>query len=231
MIVDAAEMRYLVAHGASLVSHEGMRVGINENGTLRGAIGTRQLPFAYEVPASLRPDAVHSAVIIANNSKLLAVCLHNGVDTCRIQLLRKRDQRWLTLPKQSERWGPMRGFGQFVAVAEAYQKNERNPESAGSAEWRKTEARMGPSTQERFDEDNRSFPGRLHLFDVETEKTRTIVTNQGDSEIILVENDTVYYRVSDRLYSAPFIADGFGPARMLATDELIRDAHWAFIKH
>jgi hypothetical protein len=35
---------------------------------------------------------------------------------------------------------------------------------------------------------------------------------------------------SDRLYSAAIAANGLGPAKLLATDELIRDAHWAYYK-
>ena len=75
------------------------------------------------------------------------------------------------------------------------------------------------------------FPGRLHLYDVTNERVYTIATNQGDSEVLLVENNIVYYRVSDRLYSAPVTEKGIGAARLLASNEAIRDAHWAFIKH
>ena len=55
-----------------------------------------------------------------------------------------------------------------------------------------------------------------------------ITTDQADSEILLIEKGVVYYRVSDRLYSAPITATGIGTASLLATDEAIRDAHWAF---
>jgi hypothetical protein len=37
--------------------------------------------------------------------------------------------------------------------------------------------------------------------------------------------------VSDRLYKAPITDSGVGAATLMATDEAIRDAHWAFIKH
>jgi hypothetical protein len=73
--------------------------------------------------------------------------------------------------------------------------------------------------------------GTLHLYDVDTEKMFTIVTNQGDSEILLVEGGMVYWRVANRLYSAPIADSGIGAQRLLATGEAIRDAHYAFIKH
>jgi len=37
--------------------------------------------------------------------------------------------------------------------------------------------------------------------------------------------------MSDRLYSAPVTDKGIGVARLVAKDEIIRDAHWAFLKH
>jgi len=75
------------------------------------------------------------------------------------------------------------------------------------------------------------FPGRLYLFDSATERTYTITTNQGDSEILLVENGAVYYRASDRLYRADLTDQGLSPGHLLATSDVIRDAHWAFMKH
>jgi hypothetical protein len=71
----------------------------------------------------------------------------------------------------------------------------------------------------------------LHLYDIDNEKVYTIETHQGDSEVLLIEDGVVYYRASDRLYSAPITALGLGSARLVATDEAIRDAHWSFIKH
>ncbi|HEY3840606.1 MAG TPA: hypothetical protein VGL72_28735 [Bryobacteraceae bacterium] len=91
------------------------------------------------------------------------------------------------------------------------------------------ESEYGPDMDVSFSATNDLFPGRLHLFNIETEKTYMIETRQGDSEILLVENDTVYYRVSDRLYSAPITDTGIGAAKQIAKNEIIRDAHYAFM--
>lgn len=87
----------------------------------------------------------------------------------------------------------------------------------------------GPDQFESFNDTNDVFPGRLHLFDIDTGKIRAIETKQGDSEILFVDGDTVYYRVNDRLYSASIGADEIGPPRQIAKDEIIRDAHYAFM--
>ncbi len=72
--------------------------------------------------------------------------------------------------------------------------------------------------------------GVLRLYEASTGRRDTIETKQADSETLLVEGQTVYYRVSDRLYVARLGAKSMESARLLATSELIRDAHWAFIQ-
>jgi hypothetical protein len=90
---------------------------------------------------------------------------------------------------------------------------------------------MGPSIQNRFIASDFVFPGRLHLYNIDTGQDTVITTNQGDSEVLLVDKNVVYYRVSNRLYSASITAGAIAMPKLLATDETIRDVHWAFIKH
>ncbi len=75
------------------------------------------------------------------------------------------------------------------------------------------------------------LPGRLYLYNAATEQVYKITTTQADSEILLVESGVVYYRASDRLYSATLTDKGLSTGRLLATSDVIRDAHWAFLKH
>ena len=72
------------------------------------------------------------------------------------------------------------------------------------------EARTGPSLSLRLGMGSLIYPGVLHLYDVETEKSYTITTRQADSEIVLVEGGSVYYRINNRLYSAPILGTGTG---------------------
>jgi hypothetical protein len=123
----------------------------------------------------------------------------------------------------------VRAFGNFVAVVAAEDKGAQHPVSAGEAEWRK-KAGDGPAFEHSALFDRTVFPGILYLYDSDTGKLRNISTHQGDSEILLVEDLTVYYRVSDRIYSASITETGFGPAKLMGQDESLRDAHWAFVK-
>ena len=108
----------------------------------------------------------------------------------------------------------------------------KSPKSAGSEKWRKGKRTTGPELAERMDnpEDGAVYPGKFQIYDVETEKLFPLTTDQADSEMLLVESGVVYYRVLNRLYEAPISNQGIGPARLLATDDAILDAHWAFMK-
>ncbi len=66
--------------------------------------------------------------------------------------------------------------------------------------------------------------------DTRTGKTWQIATNQGDSEPLLVNGTTAYYRVNDRILKAELQQNGqVGPPALLAQSDELRDAHWAFL--
>jgi hypothetical protein len=55
-------------------------------------------------------------------------------------------------------------------------------------------------------------------------------TKQGDSEILLVANNEVYYRVSDEIFKAPILnGKKLGKAKLLIKNEVVPDIHWAFL--
>jgi hypothetical protein len=72
------------------------------------------------------------------------------------------------------------------------------------------------------------YPGILFLIDSVGGRQYQIRTNQGDSEILLVEGSTVYYRVNDELRPVPIQGNALGASTLLAKDDDLRDAHWAF---
>jgi hypothetical protein len=214
-------------------SWDAVYVGTDADGALwRGWFGGEHSYLGYRIPVEIlgagpRP----SASIAINNAQALGVALRDSAGRWQLAVLRKDDSTWRALPGLRATAPFVRGFGSFVAVADTAPRAVGNSESAGQAEWRKTEVAAGPSIEERFKDLPYVLPGKLDLYDVATEKLYHIDTNQGDSEILLVDNGTVYYRVSDRLYSATIGTDGLEPAKLLSTSESIRDVHWAFIKH
>lgn len=73
-------------------------------------------------------------------------------------------------------------------------------------------------------------PGILYLFNTDTKKYIEWNTRQGDSEILLVQDETVYYRVFDAIYKAPIEkGEKLGKSELLAKDnQVVPYIHWAF---
>ncbi|NPU98443.1 MAG: hypothetical protein HPY51_14705 [Candidatus Omnitrophica bacterium] len=72
-------------------------------------------------------------------------------------------------------------------------------------------------------------PGILVLYNADTQQQYEIQTGQGDSEVLLVDDITVYYRVNDEIYRAEIGADRIMESTLLAKDDNIVYVHWAFM--
>lgn len=88
----------------------------------------------------------------------------------------------------------------------------------------------GETFDERAETFGNYFPGILYLLNIETKSYIEWNTYQGDSEILLVDHEIVYYRVNDKIFKAP-INDGekLGKSELLIHDARVPDIHWAFI--
>jgi hypothetical protein len=238
-MVAPSDSTAIIANGragvAGIAANETVVFGMDSDGRIfRRFRGGQIVNLGYQVPASLRGGVEHPgfSVMINNAQVLVAIVGGTGVDNVfRVLAFRKSDQTWHRVPNPSDLYPFGRSFGHFLAFPEAHLKSPTLLESAGRAEWGKKESTRGPSVAEVFQDSRLAYPGMLHLYDIDTGRNYVIDTKQGDSEVLLVENNTVYYRASDRLYSAPITETGIGTSRLIATDEAIRDAHWAFIKH
>ncbi len=74
------------------------------------------------------------------------------------------------------------------------------------------------------------YPGILYLLNVPTRKYIEWNTGQGDSEILLVQDETVYYRVNDEIYKVPILnGEKLGKSNLLIKDPRVPDIHWAFL--
>lgn len=74
-------------------------------------------------------------------------------------------------------------------------------------------------------------PGILYLLNTQTQKYIEWSTEQGDSEILLVQNEVVYYRVFDEIYKVTIEnEEKLGKPELLVKENLVVPfIHWAFI--
>lgn len=234
------DLRYIVAHGRAgigdVIEDDGtMSAGLKRGETSRQVYVAmdKLIPLEYRVPRTLFEglDAPNEGIAINDSSVfVLRRFLTKGITHL---IFRKSDQSWHVLPEANDLSLAVRGFGRYIAARGFAQEGEsggakNSIRTSGQSRWRSQSARMGPSLEGRLR--GGRYPGNLYVYDTETEKMFSIVTNQGDSEVILIDGRNVYYRAADQLYVAVIGERGIGPARLLATDDLIRDAHWGFIK-
>lgn len=82
----------------------------------------------------------------------------------------------------------------------------------------------------RFDMYGIYQPGILFLFDTENKTYIELNTGQGDSEILLIKNDEIYYRVNDKIFKRA-ILDGkkLGEEELVIQNSMVPDIHWCFL--
>ena len=65
------------------------------------------------------------------------------------------------------------------------------------------------------------------LYNIRSRQSHRIRTGQGDSEILLVDGDVVYYRVNDTIYKAPIGQKPELNGTKLFSGPEVQLAHWA----
>jgi hypothetical protein len=222
----------------SLTGIEAPTFLVDAAGAVYTHIGGDRIYLGYTVPREYWSNLrVPSGAVWANNSKVAAVSYRdlqdrNNPGPRRSLAYDKVNKIWRELP-----WPGIpvvRAFGSTLAISEAVSP-------AGESDAAKTvrhQARSArdPARSALFEGVERRerlplvYPGRLHVYDVATGQQTVIVTNEEDSEVLLVDGENIYYRVNDSIYSSRMGDSGVLPGIKIATDERIRDAHWAFMK-
>jgi len=162
------------------------------------------------------------------------------IGDAEIIIYQKSKNTWGTLKIKGNR-SSMRGFAANIAGvvqstdvligkdAKGKQKITKFERvSPGKRFRRKASAPTGAPADDRFYFSSIYSPGILYLYNTLTEVYIEWNTGQGDSEILLVENNTVYYRVNDEIYEAVVEGKKLGKAQLLIKHEMVPDIHWAF---
>ena len=213
--------------------------------------GTASL--GVSLPASIKPEQDDFFSLAVNNDEMLVInrAKFPGKEfvgeggTTELLVYDKKFQRWSAVRFPGEA-SAVRGFGHWLVLGhrdlmqslQAFLRNEpsKRRESPGS-ERRKTWLRSGSderdggnATVDDFFRSGRYYhPGIMYLYDVRSQKRYEIKTSEGDSEILLVDGDTVYYRVNQNLYSAAIGTSELGNSKLILSDETVQLSHWAFI--
>ena len=236
---DVAKVYVQGAGGiGSLTGIQGPTFLVDSAGAVYTQIGGDRIYVGYTVPRQSWSDMkVPFAWVWANNTKVAVVSYEDRQDRNNPGPRRniaydKVNRIWRELPLPG--LAGVRAFGSTVAMSEAVSP-VGEPVAAKTAR-REARAARDPDRRSVFEGVERRerlplvYPGRLHVHDVATGQSTVIVTNEEDSEVLLVDEETIYYRVNDTIHASARGVSGLLPGRILATDDRIRDAHWAFMK-
>ncbi len=234
--VGPGALQYLAAHGRAGIAGQSYSEGLyayldKDNSVIRPMLGKIYF-LGYAVPKNLTAgfEDAYITVLVNTNQVFALSCFQNG-HFLRVAF-RKRDQTWHKLPSASDDYGPVRAFGEFVTFVEGHfaGSDSKSQASMGASEWRNKSTVYGPPVKILLEDHRYSYPGRLHIYDLSRDRLLTIETRQADSEILLIDNKTVYYRIVDRLYAADITDTGVDGQRLIVKSDIVDDVHWAFLK-
>jgi hypothetical protein len=97
--------------------------------------------------------------------------------------------------------------------------------------YERTDGVWGDCFDERVQNSGTYYPGLLYLFNVHTKDYIEWDTKQGDSEVLLMQDGMVYYRVNTKILKSAIIDNQkLSEPELLIDDARVRDIHWAYLK-
>jgi len=234
--------------GTCLLAFDGLAVYTNpQNGELRipETIDISKRPiFPIQLPKEFQPQKTERRPIVINNSSAFVFSAYNSqtskidIGFTDLTILDKSANVWFKQRIKGNADIMIRSFNNWVAGTvcadnKVFDKEGRITDkikrvSPGKEKRRKKMTKTGIPADYRFDYLGYYSSGILYLLNVSTRDYIEWNTGQGDSEILLVENNTVYYRVNDEIYEAVVEGKKLGKAQLLIKHEMVPDIHWAF---
>lgn len=236
--------------GSCLLTLDGLPAITNlTDGTLRipkvNDISKRPV-FSIQLPKEFQLGKKERRSIVINTSDMFVFSISNShtneknIGSSELAILDKKSNLWFRHQLKGNCDYMMRSFDKWLAGT-VYSNNKIFDEkgrltgsiqrvSPGKEKRRKKATKTGMPIDYRFDYFGVYSPGILYLLNSETRNYIEWSTGQGDSEILLVERNIVYYRVSDEIYKAD-IQGGkkLGKIQLVLKSELVPDIHWGFL--
>lgn len=246
--MDPSVLKYALQPGLSGVGHEDnylMDVFVDPRGFVRkswmDAAGKHLIDFDWPaLPYAAQPEkktgrwpingieqTMGTATWTAGSDyfELLAIRgVENRSGGTAYELLDRSKETWRELPIPGIESLRLKPFGPWLAGVPLGEKRQRLPQE--------TVDRIKAEKREKdiaFSNLLAANPKpELFLYNSQTDRQYTIETGDIESEVVLIENETVYYRVKDRLYRASVRDGRVGPPELVAQDPALADVYWAF---
>lgn len=188
--------------------------------------------FTYELPEQFRFNSSSRHTVSINNGNLFLV---NGrketnkanIGTRQVIIYDKKKGIWNELIL-SGNLSRIRGFSEWLCgYVGDDSKSLLNKPLPGSSLWKDRATGLSPAL--RYE--GMYAPGILYFYNPSTNIYFELETNQADSEVVLIQENKVIYRVYDELYEADLVnGKKLGNTRLLLKDDRVPDIHWAFYR-
>jgi hypothetical protein len=203
--------------------------------------------LSYELPDSLQLKKEKLLAMLVNNNNYSVIVVDRKSSSISelgesvLYIYNKINNKWYVFKIKGDN-DSMRGFGNWIAGSVVSNNVKLIFNEKGQLKDKIEYNRISPGKEKRRQEgtkygtyfDMRTgfyyYPGILYLLNINTQKYIEWNTGQGDSEILLVQDEIVYYRVNDEIYKANIInGEKLGQSELLIKDERVPDIHWTFI--
>jgi len=181
----------------------------------------------------------HGAFVVIEDAMLRVLYFYEYAGSViTLHIYQKKESRWskLNLPSSGNNKILIANFGGWLAGALKV-KNERGAlilkkNQPGQEFWSRARTKYSPSIYEILEAHEPLWYSEriLYIYNVDTKTYIQWDTKQADSEILLVENDKVYYRKYDEIYEVPIVkGKSLGKHRLVVKNKYVPAIHFMFM--
>lgn len=226
--------------GAPLKNPDILRVAVNlESGDIK-IPKTKKIEDRPSLEISIPKEYLLGmdkfATILVKNDHFIVLELYYNDERKEFAAFDIQKQNWQKLDIKGDKTR-IQSYGEWISASKVL-NNEKLQAVSPGAEYRKqTPNAYGPGFDVMTKILELYYPGELILYHIPTQQKISWITfengkPQGDSEVLLIRNETVYYRVNDVVYEAPIINyRELGESKLLIKDKRVSDIHWAFFSN
>ncbi len=224
--VSMADVKYAQIYGSpggNFRSADPLR-GVFANGNKAIFNYYKKLDLGWTYPDDFIMQERETIVLAINNQFIRAFSSPQRVKkqtdgqlVSELKIQNKHTGQWSSILFNGNANG-FRAFGPWIATEEGYSGADRKYTTSYDGKYE--------SAVNRFQIDDYRLTGILYLTHAIDKRFITLDTHEQDSEILLVDNNRVFYRAGDELYGADIQASSLVNNQLLAKDKRIVDVHW-----
>lgn len=183
--------------------------------------------LGFSLPPAFKHDEREILVVLGSNSRYLVLTsnrnriINDGIGFTTYYVLDRRTGGWRSIVLPGNRTD-VRLFGDWIAASVATGVGGGPQAGGGSSLVSRV---TGNSVEQRSVQFRLNLQKKLIVASLSTGEVDEWATDNPDSEVLMIRDATVIYRVWDSLYQRGINAAN---ARLLIRDERILDVHWLF---